>query len=347
MAAAAASPSICFVVCRSGPARHLGQFARHLAQKVSSVTVYAAGPAQETLAELMVGFVPFSAQQSDFEHVITLCSQAAVVITDTSHVFSKGIQQRLSEYFPKVARFAYYEQLESHFALPEPERTTARDIMMLAKKTLFANADLAHEYDWGIGIGYSPVPEQAERLVQLRKETDRAAFFEQHKIQEFGQKVIVCFGGYSEEYFKRAFPDVLEASWRLDKTKHVIIFQKHPRAKEEVEYSNLALSQWSHHKILTIADKVIYNHPSAQLAYIAYAAGIPVIQADLEPREDSLSELALCPSATNADQLVKAINSLQLAPRERQKKELFKALGERTDWQNRIEKALTAKHLQQ
>lgn len=374
-----------FFVCHAGAAEHLAAFINKTPD-LPRYEIYASQAATEKFEEKGVRVMvplPLGSSEEDtyLDMLVKSCAEEKLVITDVGHSFTVKVQKALREKAPHVLRFAYYDNPESY--VPGGYSQTAAEVIQASQTVLFANANLAErpifqapgeEIDFGIrqkiGIGYYPIDQAqkiAERRVQeqgvLRAEL-RLALFQQHRLAEEGQKILLYLGGNNTEYFSKAFPaflSLLEESMREVNLAHlVILFQQHPGAKANNTDGALLKGWIDNHalspnapKILlsdlppidaqTIADGVLYYQTS--IAPQLVLADIPTIQIGHETYEDLLVRNNLVPSVTAPRELIAAVTDLSARTLDvSQKVRLRAELGMRRDWlanlQNIVKKAI-------
>lgn len=362
---ASVSAAICFIASHGGPADHFATFAEDLTQRGYKVEIYASGPALQKFEQRGAkNLHPFSLDNtSEKERAVEVakaCSKAAVVITDVGHPFNISLQQALSEEAPKTLRCAYYDNPEPF--VPGGYSTVAAKVMIAAERVLFANGKLASgkiseedskeiplPNEKRVGIGYYPLA-QAEKIGARRhsdREVVRKNLFEQLRLEDRGQKVVVYTGGNNREYFQNAFPALLRFLKGLDLSKFVFLLQQHPGAKgqnidgellqkwksEEKGVVPFFVSGMSSEDSQVIADGILYYQTSMGPQFIL--AGIPTIQVGPEPYEDILVRNGLCAVATSSDGLQNALASLG----ERKGAELGaveRELGIHADWSDKL-----------
>ncbi len=236
--------------------------------------------------------------------------------------------------------------------------------MLLAQRTLFANANLAKtplyqapsqeirlDAARKIGVGFYPLKE-AEKLVQRREsERDalRARFLAAHSLVDKGQRLLVYLGGNNEVYFSSALPACLrlftEAMKETDLSNYIVVFQQHPGAKARQKDAALCqswISQQGQHaqapqwilselrtdEALVAADAVLYYQTS--MGPQCALAHIPTIQVGHEVYEDVLVKAGLCAVATKSHDLSRALAHLEVPSASDE--DLKQRLGIRADW---------------
>jgi hypothetical protein len=375
---------ICLIACHGGPADHFATFAEQLVQNGYEVQVYASGPALKKFQDRNIQVaMSFSADNLSAEsekelasQIAKSCSKAAVVLTDVGHAFDINLQKALSVEDSQVLRLAYYDNPEPY--VPGGYSNVAADVMLAAKKVLFANANLAAASLYQepnmeiklplqdrIGLGYYPI-NQAEKMAARRAENHnsmRTQFFSAHRLEDKGQKVLVYFGGNNGEYFKEAFPAFLkflsEGMQQTDLSNFVVVVQQHPGAKtknidreqaetwikekgENTTAPKMIISDGTSDDMQVLADGALYYQTS--MGPLFALAGIPMVQVGHKTYEDVLVRGNLCPSATNSVDFIRSIKAIKpAAVSEEQKRIIFKSLGIKEDWFNILKQALAGK----
>ncbi len=365
--------AVCLIACHGGPADHFATFAENLIRDGYQVEIYASGPAlkkfQERNMSVAMSFNAdnlTNAQETELAaQIAQRCTKAAAVLTDVGHHFDIALQHALAEIAPEVLSAAFYDNPEPY--VPGGYSSIAAQVMLLAKRVLFANANLAREalfqepnkeiilpFKERFGIGYYPVA-QADRIAARRAadhDRMRKELFSKHGIEERGQKALVYFGGNNEEYFTKAFPAFLtflsEGMKLADLSKFVIVLQQHPGAKGK-NIDRMQLEAWikecgdakgaptivisdqSSDEMQVVADGALFYQTS--MGPLFALAGIPTLQVGHETFKDVLVRGGLCQSVTNASDFVKAASALKSVPvTEEQRRIIFKSLGIKEDW---------------
>jgi hypothetical protein len=375
--------AICLIACHGGPADHFATFAEKLVEEGYEVHVYASGPAikkfQDRNIQITMSFNPDELSKAGEDElasqIATSCSKASVVLTDVGHPFDITIQKALASKAPEVLRLAYYDNPEPY--VPGGYSIVAAEVMLAAKKVLFANANLKRDklyqepnkevtlpLQGRVGLGYYPIT-QAERIATSRAknhEVMRAQLLSKHGIGDKGQKVLVYFGGNNDEYFTKAFPAFLnflsEGSKYSDLSSTVIVFQQHPGAKvknidrqqveswikEQAEMTTapkVIISDSTSDDMQVVADGALFYQTS--MGPLFALAGIPIVQVGHKTYEDVLVRGLglLCPSATTASGFADAIRAIHSKPvSEEQRILIFAGLGIKEDWFKRLKRAL-------
>ncbi len=341
---------ICLVVCDGGPGDHFATFAEKMIEEGHDVHVFSSNNALKKFQDRNIvvqttfnlNALTSLEQDSLAVEIAKACSHAALVLTDVGNRFDVKVQNTLKAITPSVRRFAYYDNPEPF--VPGGYSVIAAEVMSIAQRVLFANANLAKENIFSnlgetidldeskrIGIGYYPI-QNAEKIAKSResshKEKLREEFFNKLGIIDKGQKLLVYFGGNNEEYFQRAFPsfiDILnQAVQKRDLCNFCIVFQQHPAAKfnnRDGEYlkkkevfkdpypSNfVTISPLSTEDIQVIADAAMYYQTSMGPQFLL--AGIPVVQIGHEKYSDVLIKNHLCSSVTDARDFLSVLDKL-------------------------------------
>lgn len=382
------SKAVILVALHGGPADHFATFAEGLAKKGYEVQVYGSGPALKKFQDRKIeGVRPISQDNLSMEEETALanqlaerCSRALAVITDVGHPFDIKLQRSFASRAPSVLRLAYYDNPEPY--VPGGYSTVAAEVMQLAEKVLFANANLAQDPIYTqpdqvlqlslskrVGMGYYPI-DQAEKIAKRRAEeysVMRAKLLRENGLRDTGQKVLVYFGGNNEEYFTQAFPAFLriliEAESRGELSNWILVMQQHPGAKaKNLDGAQLEeqlkrwrgahegdtrvitpiLSKWTSDEVQIAADVALYYQTSMGPQFAL--AGIPTIQIGHKPYEDILVRNHLCPSVTNVSEFLYALAHLDHKARTKGQQELiYRSLGIRSDWLQILERALQQK----
>jgi hypothetical protein len=369
---------ICLVACHSGPADHFATFAEGLTQDGYEVQVYASGPAVKKFQDRKINVTwEFSAdnlwqeeERKLADQIAQRCSKASVVITDVGHAFGIALQKSLKEKAPTVLHAAYYDNPEPY--VPGGYSSVAAEVMCLAKKVLFANANLAKEpiyrepssemqldFNKRVGIGYYPIS-QTEKIKQRRKEEHikmREKLFETSGLKDTGQKVLAYFGGNNTEY-EKAFSRFLEilADPNTDFSKFIIVMQQHPSGNtkknddeklaqwmqergKKAHAPKFIPSIWSTEDVQVMADMFLYYQTSMGPQFVL--EGAPTMQVGHKKYEDILVRSGLCPSVTTAPEFISALARVdQFVQTEEQRKTIIESLGIREDWLKILESAL-------
>lgn len=367
---------ICFIACHGGPADHFTTFAEHLVKNGYQVQIYATGPALKKFQDRQIKMItPFYLENISEENrameIAKKCCKASVVITDVGHSFDIALQNALSKYASSTLRLAYYDNPEPY--VPGGYSSIAAKVMLAAEGVLFANTNLVEaplyqtpseeiclDSAKRIGLGYYPIS-QAEKIAKRRKsdrEQLRTEFFSSHSLKD--PKVLVYIGGNNDEYFHQAFPAFLQfltkATQLKDLSNFVVLLQQHPGAKERNLDANevvkwldkngkdpkaprFFISEFNSDEAQVVADGLLYYQTSMGPQFVL--AGIPTIQVGHKIYKDILVTNDLCSTATDANQLVSAISNLQPDKEIETTQTIKKGLGIRSDWADRLEKAIT------
>jgi len=374
--------AIYLIACHGGPADHFATFAEKLVEDGYEVQVCASGAALEKFQDRKIQVqMPFNpdnlskTQEADLaSQIAKICSKASVVLTDVGHSFDVTLQKALAVDAPELLRLAYYDNPEPY--VPGGYSGVAAEVMWVAKKVLFANANLENHslyqqtnvetklpIEDRVGIGYYSV-EQAEKIAAKRLDSHdamRAQLFSKHGLEEKRQKVLVYFGGCNEEYFKNALPAFLgflsEGMNHADLSNIVVVMQQHPRAKikntdgQQIgtwikEHSAIAtapkmiVSDGTSDDVQLFADGALYYQTSMSPQFAL--AGIPMVQVGHETYEDALVKDGLCPSVTCASDFVKVVNEIKpVTVSEEMRRTIYRSLGIREDWYQILKLALT------
>lgn len=343
---------VSFITCHGGPADHFASFAECLIEEGYEVELYASGPAFKTFEARNITATYFDAESSsNATQIAKRCSKSAVVITDAGHPFDIPLQEALSKEAPETLRIAYYDNPEPF--VPGGYSKTASNVMALAQKTLFANANLAKEtlyedltteidlpFEKRIGLGYYPIS-RAEKIAEKRTPK---------------KNLLVYFGGNNEEYFEKAFPSFLrtvsEACKIVNLSKFEIVLQQHPGAKaknidgmqleewikkhaDNSKAPRVSLSEKSSEEILLLAETALYYQTS--MGPLFALAGISTIQVGHKTYEDLLIKSGLCRSATNSFDFIDALEERK-SPSDAAI--LFEKLGINKEWFKALKDAL-------
>lgn len=375
--------AICFIACHGGPADHFATFAENL-KDTANIEISASGPALEKFEKRGIQVKnSFSVENltPDEEDVLAekiakTCAACLVVITDLGHSFDIKLQKALKDFAPNVCRVTYYDNPESF--VPGGYSKTAVQVMLAAKKVLFANSNLPKIpifYEPGkeinfeniekIGIGYYPL-ELAEKIAKRRFEEQdfmRQKLFLKHNFPETGQKVFVYIGGNNEEYFNNAFPAFLsiltETMADQDFSNTIFVLQQHPGAKgknldvkllsewksnyeNEENAPKIIISDFSTDDVQVLADGVFYYQTSMGPQIVL--AGIPIVQIGHESYQDILVRNHLAPSVTNPQQFKISIKELSHPQKEVHREQILESLGIKKDWLQILKASLVVNH---
>jgi hypothetical protein len=379
MASTLLASAVCFIACHGGAANHFAVYAKDLASKGHSVQIYATGPAlkkfQEYNSEGLHGFSLEDGRSEEqvAEEIAAKCQKTVTVITDVGHVFDIALQNALASVAPSAKRIAYYDNPEPY--VPGGYSETAYQVMQLAHKVLFANANLATtpiyrtpseevplSYDSKVGLGYYPL-EQAQEIAKRRDREHlliRNEFFLHSALADKGQKVFVYAGGNNEEYFSMALPACLQFIGSLtakqDLSDVLIVLQQHPGAKIKNTDANLVeawlrqqgnrayspriiISDMSTDDALVLADTMLYYQTSMGPQFVL--AGIPTVQIGHECYEDILVKNDLCLVVNNAEGLLSALQTLQKGDLQVSSEVVEEGLGIRSNWSERLGKVVS------
>lgn len=375
------TPVICLIACHGGPADHFATYADSLTKQGYEVHIHATGPAlgkfQERGNEVKYPFLldqlSPDGEKKLAESIAKTCSTATCIISDVGHAFDIKIQEALSQFAPKVSRYAYYDNAEPF--VPGGYSTVAAEVIRIADGVLFANETLAcstvyngskEPIDFGskrrIGIGYYPIKlalDMAKRRDQLHTKM-RASFLENNNLKDTSQNLWVYFGGNNDEYFNKALPAFLSllstASNEVDLGNTIIVLQQHPGAKpknldgqlvakwqfdnkDNVKSPKIIISSFSSNDAQVLAQSAFYYQTSMGPQFVL--AGIPTVQIGHETYEDILVKGKLAPSVTNTDQFVSVIKTLNTPITQPPQKEMIlKGLGINDHWEEKLEDAI-------
>lgn len=378
---------ICLVVCDGGPSDHFATFAEKLIEEGHDVHVFSSNNALKKFQDRNIAVqttfnlnaLTSLEQDSLAVEIAKDCSNAELVLTDVGNSFDVKVQNALKAITPVVRRYAYYDNPEPF--VPGGYSVIAAEVMSIAQRVLFANANLAKEKIFSIlgeaidldeskriGIGYYPV-QNAEKIAKNRgsshKKKLREEFFNKVGIIDRGQKLLVYFGGNNEEYFQRAFPsfiDILhQAVQKRDLSNFCIVFQQHPAAKfknRDGEYlekkevfkdpypSNfVAISPLSTEDVQVIADAAMYYQTSMGPQFLL--AGLPVVQIGHEKYSDVLTKNQLCSSVTDARGFLNVLDKLdQLSDNKNATHKIYQGLGIDPNWSQNLLKCLGLLNIQ-
>jgi hypothetical protein len=327
---------IYFIACHGAPAAHFSEFAKELRKEGCRVEILATGPALDKLKgagakefnEDILDINDPASQRLLAEKVAQSLGPGSVVITDLGHLLMASIQEAIAKEHPLIERFAYYENPEPF--VPGGYMQTAAKVMASANKVLFANANLAKEplylspsftillpLEKRIGVGYYPV--EAAKFLEsargARKEIARRQFFEQNKLTDTGQKILVYLGGNNDVYFQEALPAflMLLRESKLDSAENIVLMQHHPGDKKreiDLKLSGgfpLIVSKTTSEESLLLADAVLYYQSSMAPQFAL--AGIPAIQVGHDTYPDILIRNNMAPSATTKEKFVEAVKA--------------------------------------
>jgi hypothetical protein len=356
---------IYFIACHGGPAAHFSEFAKELRREGCRVEILATGPALDKLKG--AGAKEFNEEGLDIndpasqrllaEKVAKSLGPGSVVITDLGHLLMASIQEAVAKELPSAERIAYYDNPEPF--VPGGYMQTAAKVMAAANKVLFANANLAKEplylspsfaillpLEKRIGVGYYPC--EAAKFLEsarlARKEIARRQFFEENKLSDTGQKILVYLGGNNEVCFKEATPAFLTlvGESKLDPGEFIILLQPHPGDKKREFDQRLAggfpfiVSKNGSEESLILADAVLYYQTSLSPQFAL--AGIPAIQVGHNTYPDILIRNNLAPSATTKEQFLEAVKA---SAKPTKSDKLLADLGISPHWLAHLKAALT------
>jgi hypothetical protein len=374
---------IFLVACHIGSAEHFAVFAKELQTKGFEVEIFASEEASKKFTGLPVKRLEvFSLNQLSEQEKETLayqiakkCQKASCVLMDVGHSFNARLQRKIKEEAPSIERIVYYDNPEAY--VPGGYSKTAKEVMELASKVLFANANLEHAKIYEdlesetfippnkkIGIGYYAVS-SADQIVKRRKEEKKSLTAD--LLRKYGieakeqQKLLVYFGGNNQEYFEKAFPAFLkslkEALHKSDLSSYVLFLQQHPGAKatqmdrkalelwiqelgdKRSKAPQIAISEETTADMQVIADTALYYQTS--MGPLLALAGVQTLQVGHEVYPDVLVKSEICSVATTADKLLAALKKTSLSPpSESERGKLYQLLGIRKDWGLNLEKAL-------
>lgn len=363
--------ALCFIACHGGPADHFATFIQSIEKEEYDIQVCATGPALKKFQEKGITVrMPFSLdnlstkeEEGLADQIARSCAAASIVFTDVGHPFDVRLQRSLAKFSDQAYRIAYYDNPEVF--VPGGYSATAMEVMGLADKVLFANANLPASFletldqGKGIGLGYYPV-QQAEKMEKRRASEGvaiRKQFLQKNGLQDQEQRIFVYFGGNNEEYFNKAFPAFLDilAKSKLDNS--IVVLQQHPGAKAKNSDGNqvsvwmkenyakgksIIISDFSSDDAQILADVALYYQTSMSPQFVL--AGIPTLQIGHEPYMDLLVRSQLSPSVTTPKEFESAL--VQLKQASVQREVIFQKLGIKSDW-NQIFKRTIKELLQQ
>jgi hypothetical protein len=322
--------AIALIACHGASADHFSVFAQKLLDEGYQVQIYASEHAVKKFQDRNIP-ITMVFERDEVQKIAEAC-QCSVVLTDVGSPTDIALQKAFAG-----RAMAYYDNPEP--VVPGGYSDVANEVMQLAEKVLFANANLANNplmdvpLEKRVGIGYYPVA-QAEKIAGRRAAeggTMRKRWFEQQGIEDRGQKLLVYFGGNNEEYFTKAFPAFLEFL-EQDLPGYIFILQQHPAAKGKQQYSpKLVLSDWTTDDISVIADGALYYQTSMgpQLAL----TGIPIVQVGHQTYEDVMVRSGICPSVTKREEFTETLQNLKLSD---DKESIYLSIGIREDWLERL-----------
>lgn len=326
--------AIALIACHGASADHFSVFAQKLLSEGYTVQVFASEHAVKKFQDRNIP-ITMVFEDHDVQRIADAC-QGSIVLTDVGSPTDIALQKAFTG-----RAMAYYDNPEPY--VPGEYSQIANEVMQLAEKVLFANANLATSplmdipLEKRVGIGFFPVA-QAEKLAKRRAEEGesmRKRWFEQQGIEDRGQKLLVYFGGNNEVYFTKAFPAFLEFL-EQDLPGYIFILQQHPAAKGKQQYSpKLVLSDWTTDDIQIIADGALYYQTSMgpQLAL----AGIPIVQVGHQTYEDVMVRSGICPSVTKREDFAGVISSLKTT---QEKESIYQSIGIQKDWFERFKSEL-------
>jgi hypothetical protein len=313
-----------------------------------------------------------SSEEETAVQIAKRCAEASVAITDVGHSFDVILQKALSQHAPRSLRLAYYDNPESF--VPGGYSAVAAKVMRAAQGVLFANANLATEAIYEapnqpieldpnkrFGVGYYS-QEQAQKIRDRRMKEHqliRSQILAQCSLEDRGQKLLIYVGGNNEDYFSQAFPSFLRflsaASQKSDFSNYVIVLQQHPGAKRDnfdgqflrnwQEQNQQETSPWfmisqcSIDDVQIAADAMLYYQTSMGPQFVL--AGIPAIQVGHNTYNDLLVKNQLCATATNENELLFALESLERDLNlESSRDASMQGLGVHSDWLERLQRFL-------
>lgn len=329
--------AIALIACHGASADHFSVFAQKLLDEGYLVQIYASEHAVKKFQDRNIP-ITMVFERGEVKEVAEAC-QGLVVLTDVGSPTAIALQKAFAG-----RAMAYYDN-------PEPfvlggYSDVANEVMQVAEKVLFANANLATSplmdvpLEKRVGIGYYPIA-QAEKIAKRRaveREDMRKRWFEQQGIEDRGQKLLVYIGGNNEEYFNKAFPAFLEFL-EQDLPGYIFILQQHPAVKGKQQYSpKLVLSDWTTDDISVIADGALYYQTSMgpQLAL----AGIPIVQIGHQTYEDVMVRSGICPSVTKSEEFADILQNFKLSE---DKELIYQSIGIREDWLERLKSEINSR----
>ncbi len=325
---------ICLIACHGASADHFAVFAQKLLDEGYQVRIYASEHAVKKFQDRKIPItMSFKVDECKASEIAESCADS-VVLTDVGHPFDITLQQALN------GAIAYYDNPEP--LVPGGYSKVAGEVMKLASKVLFANANLETSplldvpFEKRVGLGYYPTA-AAEKVAKRRAEEGK------RMRQQFGyedKKIMVYFGGNNEEYFGEAFPAFL-SFLSEDLTDYIFVLQQHPAAKEKnidrqmVQDAPLIISDWTSEDIQVIADGALYYQTSMGPQFAL--AGIPMLQVGHKTYEDVMVRSGMCPSVTNGEDFAEQIAKMEpTLMSEEQRQAIYKIIGIRDDWFERL-----------
>ena len=313
------------------------------------------------LGEKPLASLPDLEAEKIAEEVADRCQEGHAVMTDVGSPITARIQRILAKKYPHITRIAYYENPESF--VPGGYSEMAGRVLPYSQVVLFANANLANQpiYEQKpgsrinmlgkkcIGLGFSSLPQEVEKLKELRADASqrRAAFLQNHGIQDRGQKIAIYFGGANEVYYEKAFPAFLEMLSKSTTPDMTVFIQQHPRSVREgnrdgklLEKTStkqqVVISKAEFDEALAVADLALYYQTGANAKFVL--SGIPTLQIGHETFSDILVKNGFCPSVTTAEQFEEVMKSnFKMVPDETK---IYQLLGVQPDWKARFITAL-------
>jgi len=330
------------IACHGASADHFSVFAQKLLDEGYQVSIYASEHAVKKFQDRNIPITMAFYIADDPASAIAEECYGLIVLTDVGSPYDITLQKALSG--RAALHMAYYDNPEPY--VPGGYSQVAYEVMELAQKVLFANANLEMSeglsipFEKRIGIGYYPIA-QAEKISKRRVEDGkqlRRRWFEQQGMEDQGQKLLVYFGGNNEEYFAKAFPAFIQFLAQ-ELPGYIFILQQHPAAKGKQQYSpKLILSDWSTDDIQVIADGALYYQTSMgpQLAL----AGIPIVQVGHQTYEDVMVRSGICPSVTSPEEFLGVIAKLEAAT---EKESIYQSIGFHEGWLERLKSVINSR----
>ena len=369
---AVVSGSICLIACHGNSANHFAVFAQELSKEGISVWAFASGLALKRFQDRSISAIEFSKDpkcvDEEVSRIVEACSKALAVIVDVGDPTCIRVMRLLSE--RSIRGIAYYDNPES--CVLGGYSAVAVRVIEYAGTVLSANSQLTRfesapgfpislKDKWTIGLGYYPV----EKAVQIKKfrtsgrrELARRDFFEQHRINDVGQKIVVYFGGNNAEYFDH-FPALLsmidEEAKHSDLSDLIFVLHQHPGAKAGSNRDGVALGVWvRERRVEACVPKFVFSKSSTDEAQV-YAdegwyhqtsmgpqfvlEGLPTVQVP-GPCSDILVKNGFTLSIESAEQFREAIVRIRRAKYDvLDDAVLREKLGIRSDWVRRLKVA--------
>lgn len=341
--------SICFLTAHPGPANHFVEYAKVYEERSVPYQILSGeGTAGKfTSAGLKVTILTNQEPALD----------ASMVIFDTSQT---ELAAKIKEKYPNIKRVLYYDNPDAF--VPGGYSESIAKAVKVSDAILFANANFLSNPIYSavdnpidlqnverLATGYFPLQE-AEKIAETKQTKAaelRAAFFEQHGLEDKGQKIITYLGGANSEYYEKAFPAFCKLIFSLEPEKYrdvIFAIQQHPRAKDtgspdlkilETFGDNgpaVVVSKLPTIDAVAISDQVHY-YQTSMAAQVAFAKILPV-QIGHQVNADVMVASGF-PTVTDAEQLAVILQKKDGVERERLTS-LTKMLGINPDWKKRI-----------